>query len=121
MATHGLGKIMYNYASLAKKVVEDRYVVFGVTQDPESQEVEQLLRDNHLDHFCSRSGNPVMQYEALEFLQNREITSPGDEFTSMVNGEEIRVSNAGLIRIFILRRGKISPAHYREEDDDKIR
>lgn len=34
MASHGIGKTICNYATMTKKIVEEKYVVFSKTKDP---------------------------------------------------------------------------------------
>lgn len=49
----GMGKFVINYSDLNGCIIEDKYVVFTMTQDPEALEILNLTRENRLEKLCS--------------------------------------------------------------------
>lgn len=112
----GSEKTVVDYSDLLGRIVEDRHVIFNITQDPESLEILDLIRANGLERYCSAHMDAVMQFEAMEFLRNLKATE-NLELISIFRGREIYVSNADLRRVFDLPIGRISLTIYRCEDD----
>lgn len=109
--TCGMGKSVLDYSNLNERIVEDKYVVFTITQDPKALEILDLIRENGLERLCSINVPMVMQYEVMEFFRNLRVTSNG--LISIVRGKEILISNSDLRRIFRLpSEGNTSPLVY---------
>lgn len=105
-----------HYSDLAKEIVDEKYVIFNVTSDPESLEILELLRACGLEQFCYRHLEAVYTYESLEFLRNLEQTETA-ELKSSVGGNEIQVTNADLTCIFGLQLVRLAPDEYKSGEE----
>lgn len=118
--TYGSVKTIVDYERLLGRIIEDKHVIFNISQDLEALEILDLLRENGLEKYCSAHVDVVMQYKLMEFLRNLKAIHM-KELESVVKGREILVSNADLIRTFDLPTRKIFPTLYRCDDDVIIR
>lgn len=63
-----------NYASMIKDIIDEKYVIFAVTTDPESLEIFYCIRASGLEQLCYKHMNTVYMHESLEFLKNLKET-----------------------------------------------
>lgn len=118
MAQEGKGKIICHYSDLAREIVDEKYVIFTATTDPESLEILECLRACGLEQFCYKHLDVVYTHEALEFLRNLDQT-PTAELKSSVDGNHIEVTNEDIARIFGLQPGRRAPDEYRPSINEK--
>lgn len=118
VAIRGLGKMVCNYASMVKDIVDEKYVIFNTTTDLESLEILECLRATGLEQFCYRHLDVVYTHESLEFLRNFEETAD-KQLKLSVGGTHFEVSNNDLRRIFNLPSGRNAPDEYKPAIDEK--
>lgn len=106
------------YADMVKDIVDDKFVIFTNTSDPESPEILKCLRGSRLEQFYYKLLDIVYTHEALDFLRNLEQIANG-QLQSSVGGERFEILDADLIRIFGLQPGRNAPDEYRSTIDEK--